>query len=117
MRSQLNKEASGFEAKETDENTVDIPIDISDILNICKEYNKLGWYIQMHMEYLIENGIDEAVNSGRVDKLALPHIKDFLTKVCDNGYFGDAADQARDLIALLDNYEMNHPTLFKSGSN
>ena len=24
-----------------------IPLDISDIINICREYNKLGWQIQI----------------------------------------------------------------------
>lgn len=117
MRSQLNKEeASGFELKETEENTVDIPIDFSDILNICKEYNKLGWHIQMHMDYMIENGIEEALASGRIDKSALPHIKSFLMKVCDNGYFGDAVDQAKEMIALLEEYELTNPVVFK-GTN
>jgi hypothetical protein len=118
MRSQLDKTKKDLvESKDIDENTVDNPIDISDILNICKEYSKLGWYIQMHMEYLIENGIEEAVKSGRVDRATLPHIKQFLLKIGNNGYFGDAAEQAQELLALLDYYELNNPYLFKEVSN
>ena len=30
----------------------DIPIDISDIINICKEYNKLGGDIQNQIDYI-----------------------------------------------------------------
>jgi len=90
---------------ETEDN-VEIPIDISDILTVCKEYNKLGWKIQNQVEDLLELGIDEAIKNGIVKMESLPHIKDFLNHICDNVYFGDAADQANECIALIEHFEM-----------
>ena len=102
----------------TDNNeTFDIPIDISDIINICKEYSKLGWQIQKQIEEITELGIEEAINSGTVKITAIPHIKDFLTSVSDNAYFGDAADQAKECIALIESFELKNPLLFKTSAN
>ena len=30
-----------------------IPLDISDIISICREYNKLGWQIQNQVENIL----------------------------------------------------------------
>ena len=100
---------------ETDD--IDIPIDISDIINICKEYSKLGWHIQNQVECITDLGIEEAISSGKVKVTALPHIKDFLYSVSNNMYFGDAAEQAQDCIALIENFENKNPDLFKASPN
>jgi hypothetical protein len=82
-----------------------IPLDISDIISICREYNKLGWQIQNQMETILENGVEDSIKNGIVKKEALPHIKDFLKRIYDNGYFGDASSQAQDCIELIKQYE------------
>lgn len=92
---------------DTDELTEEfsIPLDISDIISICQEYNKLGWQIQNQIEYILENGVAESIKSGIVKSEALPFIKDFLKRIYDNGYFGDASSQAQECIELIKQYE------------
>lgn len=85
-----------------------IPLDISDILFICKEYNKLGWQIQNQVESILEIGIEESIKSGHVKRISLPHIKHFLQAICKNAYFGDAIAQATDCIELINLYEEQH---------
>lgn len=82
-----------------------IPIDISDIINICREYTKLNWQIQGQIEDILELGVEKAINEGSVQKDSLPHIKNFLHRICDNAYFGDAVSQANDCIELIRQYE------------
>ena len=82
-----------------------IPLDISDILSICKEYTKLTWQMQNQIESILEVGIEESIKSGSLQRISLPHIKNFLLKICDNPYFGDAASQAHDCIKLIQQYE------------
>jgi hypothetical protein len=82
-----------------------IPLDISDIINICREYNKLGWHIQTQIENILEVGVEESIKSGVVPRTSLPHIKNFLRAICRNAYFGDAVSQAQDCIKLIQQYE------------
>lgn len=82
-----------------------IPLDISDLINICQEYNKLGWQIQTQIENILELGVEESINNGIVQKASLPHIKCFLQAICKNPYFGDAASQAQDCIKLIQQHE------------
>ena len=82
-----------------------IPIDISDILSICREYNKLGWQIQNQIESILELGVAEAINKNIVKKESLPHIKSFLKSICKNAYFGDAVNQADECIFKIKEYE------------
>lgn len=82
-----------------------IPLDISDILRICKEYNKLGWQIQSQVENIIEFGVEESIRNGNVKRESLPHIKFFLHRICENPYFGDAVSQAQDCMTLIIEYE------------
>ncbi len=77
----------------------------------------MGWQIQNQVEELTEIGIDEAIKIGSVKVTALPHIKDFLCAVSNNMYFGDAADQAKECIALIEIFETKNPELFKNKSN
>lgn len=85
-----------------------IPIDLSDIINICREYNKLGWQIQNQVEIILECGVEEAIKEGLVKQQALPHIKNFLRAVCNNPYFGDACSQSYSCIYLIDAYLEQH---------
>lgn len=79
-----------------------IPLDLSDIINICREYNKLGTQIQNQVETILEIGVEESIKNGNVKRESLPHIKYFLNKISDNAYFGDAIDQAKECIFLID---------------
>lgn len=112
----LNKIKLSQTTSDQDDN-IDIPIDISDIINICKEYSKLGWQIQKQVEEITEMGIEEAIATGKVKISSLPYIKDFLCSVSDNMYFGDAADQAKECIALIEYFEANNPDLFSVSVN
>jgi len=94
-----------------------IPLDISDIINICREYNKLGWHIQNQVENILEVGVEESIKSGNVKRESLPHIKSFLNSICSNAYFGDAVSQANDCIELILEYESKHKVVYVSRSN
>lgn len=99
------------------EEEYDIPLDISDIIAICREYNKLGWYIQQQVENILEVGLDESISCGYVKQESLPHIKQFLCRVCENPYFGDAVSQAQECIELIRQFEEKHPVVHASVSN
>lgn len=94
-----------------------IPLDISDIINICREYNKLGWQIQNQVENILEIGVEESIKTGNVKQQSLPHIKNFLKRICDNPYFGDAGTQAFDCIDLIQQYEDKYKLIYTSPSN
>lgn len=94
-----------------------IPIDISDIISICRDFNSLGWQIQQQVENILEVGVEESIKSGFVKQESLPHIKRFLRKICDNAYFGDAVTQARDCIELIHNYEEKYQIKYVSNYN
>lgn len=104
-------------SSEEQEEEYSIPLDISDIISICREYNKLGWQIQNQVENILEVGVDQSIRSGIVKKESLPHIKSFLTSICRNAYFGDAVSQAQDCIALIEEYESAHSLPMASGLN
>ena len=94
-----------------------IPLDISDIISICREFNKLGWQIQNQVENILEVGVEESIKSGIVKKESLPHIKSFLLAICRNAYFGDAVAQAQDCVALIQDYQDNYRLALASGMN
>jgi hypothetical protein len=94
-----------------------IPIDISDIIQICREYNKLGWQIQQQVENILEVGVEESIKTGYVKKEALPLIKNFLRQVSSNPYFGDAVSQAFDCIKLIQKYEKEHGVVYATRAN
>lgn len=91
-----------------------IPLDISDIINICREYNKLGWQIQNQVENILEVGVEESIKSGIVKQQSLPHIKSFLKAIGKNAYFGDAVSQAQDCIELILEYEDKNKISYSS---
>ena len=94
-----------------------IPLCMDDIINICREYNKLGWQIQFQVENLLQIGIEEAIKNGHLKKESLPQIRIFLKKIIQNPYFGDAADQAQDCLELIQNYEDKYKISYISKSN
>ena len=94
-----------------------IPLDISDIINICKEYNKLGWQVQNQVEHILDLGIEECIKQGYVKKESLLKIKQFLLAIGKNPYFGDAVSQAHDCIYLISEYEKKYNLKLVSTSN
>ena len=88
-----------------EEEEYSIPLDISDIINICREYNKLGWQIQNQIENILEFGVEESINKGFIKKEYIPHIKHFLKSISNNPYFGDAGYQADECIHYIKEYE------------
>lgn len=101
----------------SDEESYSIPIDISDIISICREYNKLGWQIQSQVESILELGINEAIQTGNIKKESLPHIKNFLQAISNNVYFGDSCAQAEECIFLIKEYEDEHKVTYISNKN
>jgi len=111
-----NVEVFGGQNAETEEEFGN-PINITDILAICKEYSRLGYQIQTQIEYITELGIEEALNKKLISISALPLIKNFLKTVSDNPLFGDAADEAYSCLYLIENFELKNPNLFKRHTN
>ena len=102
--------------KETNDE-FNIPLDISDIISICKDFNSLGWHIQNQIENILEVGVEESIKSGFVKQESLPYIKFFLHKICKNAYFGDAVSQAQDCIKLIQQYEDKYKVIYVSTAN
>ena len=94
-----------------------IPLNISDIISICRDFNSLGWQIQQQVENILQVGVEESIKSGFVKQESLPHIKNFLKRICDNPYFGDAGSQAQDCIELIHNYEEKYQIRYVSNYN
>lgn len=101
----------------TAETEFSIPLNISDIISICKDFNSLGWQIQNRIENILDIGVEAAIKSGIVKPQSLPHIKHFLQKICTNPYFGDAVSQAEDCLALINQYEDKHQVIYISSAN
>lgn len=96
---------SSTTASSEKEEEFSIPLDISDIISICREFNKLGWQIQDQVENILEVGVEESIKSGIVKQQSLPYIKSFLHAISKNAYFGDAVVQAKECIHLISEYE------------
>jgi len=75
------------------------PIDISEVIALCKEYSSLGFHIQNEIDYILENGIEEAIKYNKIKNLL--YIKDFFDKMSKVHYLGDAALQAEDCLKEL----------------
>lgn len=117
VANKLNKELVLVDTFNEQQEEFDIPLDISDIISICREYNKLGWQIQNQVENLLEVGVEEAIKNGFVSKQSLPHIKNFLNRICENPYFGEAISQAQDCVSLINQYENKYKVIHISASN
>ncbi len=95
----------------TNEEELTIPLNLEDILSICREYSNLGWQVQGQVELILDRGVDASISSGRVKKENLPIIKAFLKSIASNAYFGDAVDQAEKCLSLISSFEGVHPSL------
>ena len=109
-----SSETAGTTTSSNKDEEYSIPLDISDIINICREFNKLGWQIQNQVENILEVGVEESIKSGIVKQQSLPHIKSFLRAISRNAYFGDAVSQAHDCIKLIAEYEEKHKVTYFS---
>ncbi len=94
-----------------------IPLDISDIISICKDFNSLGWQVQTQIDNILENGVEESIRNGSVKQESLPRIKYFLRRICGNAYFGDAVSQAQDCLLLIKQYEDKYQVRYFSKAN
>ena len=106
-----------LEAKTSNEEEYQSPIDISEIISICQEYAKLGYQIQQQVENILEIGVQEAISNGSVKQETLPFIKVFLHSIANNVYLGDACIQADDCIELICQYEMKNKITYGSKFN
>lgn len=84
-----------------------IPLDISDIISICKEYSNLGLNIQNYMDNMLELGVEQSIKNGSVKQEYLVFIREFLKAIVENPYFGEATEQAQECISLIDKYQGN----------
>ena len=91
------------------EDPFNTPISTFDILAICREYSKLGYQMQQQVETLTELGIQDAINSRAISAAALPHIKFFYQQVIRNPLFGDAVDQAAEIVRAIEDWQEANP--------
>lgn len=99
-------------AKKIDNDIYDIPLNISDILHICKEYSKLGLNMQNQINYIVEFGLEECIQNKYIKTEHLPYICSFLEKLCENVYFGDAVSQSKEIIFNIKAHMENSKLLF-----
>lgn len=92
-------------------------LNISDIINICREFNKLGYNIQHQVETILELGVEQSIKSGKVKSEAMPHIKQFLSYICENSYFGEASEQAFQCYLMIEEFECEQPKYFLEHKN
>lgn len=93
---------------ENEEEEFEIPLDIEDIMLICREYSKLGWNLQSQIEAILAVGVETALKTGQATRDALPHIKDFLQQIINGVCVGNAAIQAIECIDLINHYQTTH---------
>lgn len=113
MTNIANKLNGSMEVENTEETKLDLPTDIGDTLEICKQYMMLGLNIQTQLEWLIELGIEEAITERKVNVEALPHIRNFLENITEK-MFGDIIEQSYEVMMMIDNYELTHPQAFQT---
>jgi len=87
----------------------DVPLDLSDLLTLCKEYSRLGFNLQNQVEILIDCGVETAINQRLIARSSLPHIRAFLKTIEQNALFGDSSLQANELITAIDFYAHKNP--------
>ncbi len=92
-------------------------IDLSDVLEVCRQYTVLGWGTQNQIECLAECGVEEAIDSGKVNRQALPHIRDFLQSITERLINSDVVDQAYSILMMIDHYELKHPQILRKVGN
>lgn len=103
----LKLEALDF-SFENEEEEFEIPLDIEDIMLICREYSKLGWNLQSQIEAILDVGVETALKNGQAKREALPHLKEFLQQIINGVCVGNAASQAIDCIDLINHYQTHN---------
>lgn len=86
------------------------PIDISEVIALCKEYAILGSAIQNQIDFILENGVEEAIKNNKITYI--DYIKDFLTKMSAIYYLGDAALQAEDCLNQLNKIKTKSKVIY-----
>jgi hypothetical protein len=105
----INNEAQELQLLPVEQETLDIPIGLSDLISLCQAYTEMTWQIRQQANDLIELGIDDALKTQAVSASSLPHIKSFLQQVQRNPYFGDAVAQAQEAIWLIEEWQLANP--------
>lgn len=95
-----------------DDEEFSLPLDLTDIIYICREYSKMGFNIQNQVDNILEEGIENSINKGIVKKENIPQIKQFLKAVSSNRLLGDAADQSDECLNLIKQFEYKHNVYF-----
>jgi hypothetical protein len=85
-----------------------IPLNLSDIVHVCREYNNLGWNLQTQIESILEFGIEDSIKNGLIKKESLPKIEKFLQHIRDIDYFGEASDQASKCIFYIQHFNLHN---------
>jgi hypothetical protein len=76
-------------------------MDLTTILDICKEYNRLGWAVQEQLEKVIDDSdnIKEMVEDGKLNPNALKYIKTFLENIAD--LTGDETGEVELILEMM----------------
>ena len=93
-----------------------IPLDINDLLHICKEYNSLGSKIQNNIDQILELGFDKVFETNSIDIGSIPFILNFFDEIVKNPYFGDACSQAQNSIYLINAFMYNKDNIVDNGN-
>jgi hypothetical protein len=92
-------------------------LNIYDIINICIEYNKLGYNIQKQVEAILESGVEQSIRNGKITSESIPHIKQFLSYICENSYSSEASEQAFQYYLTIEEFEHEYPKYFLKHKN
>lgn len=84
-----------------------IPTDISDLLLVCQTYSSLDQKTRQTVEMILEIGIDEAIKHNIVKQDNCASLKNFFKAINNNPYFGEASEQAQDVLYSLDKINSN----------
>jgi hypothetical protein len=105
----IHNEAQELQLLPIEQDTLDIPIDLSDLISLCEAYSQMTRTMQYQANELIELGIDNALKTRAVSASSLPHIKSFLQQIMRNPLFGDAVAQAQEAIWLIEEWQLANP--------
>lgn len=92
-------------------------LNIYDIINICIEYNKLGYNIQKQVKAILESGVEQSIRNGKITSESIPHIKQFLSYICENSYSSEASEQAFQCYLMIEEFEHEYPKYFLKHKN
>jgi hypothetical protein len=87
--------------KYASENEFSIPLNLFEIIDICKEYNNLNTYLQKQISNIMSEGISHCIENKLVDQKSFPELISFFEKIINNQYFGEARDQAIECVQVM----------------